>query len=84
MLFINPTGFLIRSIAIGGNTLTQNISDNLGSHFEKAEEVKKVIFQAKSLLLEENPSVQVLENCAQQFLTAQAKKSYVQLLLIND
>ena len=47
LLFINPTGFLTRSIAVGGNTLTQNISDNLGTLFERAEEVKKVISLAK-------------------------------------
>ena len=68
LLFINPTGFLIRSIAIGGNTLTQNISDNLGSHFEKAEEVKKSYFSGQIAFSPEDPSVQVLENCAQQFL----------------
>ena len=69
LLFINPTGFLIRSIAIGGNTLTQNISDNLGSLFEKAEEVKKSYFSGLVAFSPEDPSVQVLENCAQQFLS---------------
>lgn len=69
LLFINPTGFLIRSIAIGGNTLTQNISDNLGTLFEKAEEVKKSYFSGQVAFSPEDPSVQVLENCAQQFLS---------------
>ena len=69
LLFINPTGFLIRSIAIGGNTLTQNISDNLGTLFEKAEDVKKSYFSGQVAFSPEDPSVQVLENCAQQFLS---------------
>ena len=69
LLFINPTGFLIRSIAIGGNTLTQNISDNLGILFEKAEEIKKSYFSGLVAFSPEDPSVQVLESCAQQFLT---------------
>ena len=30
LLFINPTGFLIRSIAVGGNALSQNLADRLG------------------------------------------------------
>ena len=69
LLFINPTGFLIRSIAIGGNTLTQNISDNIGTVFEKAEEIKKSYFSGQVAFSPEDPSVQVLENCSQQFLT---------------
>jgi type IV pilus assembly protein PilM len=68
LLFINPTGFLIRSIAIGGNTLTQNISDNLGILFEKAEEIKKSYFSGEIAFSPEDPSVKVLENCSQQFL----------------
>ena len=69
LLFINPTGFLIRSIAIGGNTLTQNISDSLGILFEKAEEIKKSYFSGEVAFSPDDPSVQVLENCSQQFLT---------------
>ena len=68
LLFINPTGFLIRSIAIGGNALTQNISDSLGILFEKAEEIKKSYFSGQVAFSPEDPSVQVLENCSQQFL----------------
>jgi type IV pilus assembly protein PilM len=69
LLFINPTGFLIRSIAVGGNTLTQNIADNLGILFERAEEVKKSYFSGQVAFSPEDPSVQVLQKCSQQFLT---------------
>ncbi|MDG1326232.1 MAG: pilus assembly protein PilM [Opitutales bacterium] len=68
LLFINPTGFLIRSIAIGGNALTQNISDSLGILFEKAEEIKKSYFSGQVAFSPDDPSVQVLENCSEQFL----------------
>ena len=68
LLFINPTGFLIRSIAIGGNTLTQNISDNLGALFEKSEEIKKSYFSGEVVFSAEDPNVQILESCSQQFL----------------
>jgi len=69
LLFINPTGFLIRSIAVGGNTLTQNISDSLGILFERAEEVKKSYFTGQVAFSPEDPSVQVLQKCSHQFLT---------------
>jgi type IV pilus assembly protein PilM len=69
LLFINPTGFLTRSITVGGNTLTQNISDNLGTLFERAEEVKKSYFSGEVVYSADDPSVQVLQNCSQQFLT---------------
>ena len=68
LLFVNPTGFLIRNISIGGNALTQNIADNLGVTFEKAEEIKKSYFSGEVTFSQDDPSVQVIENCAKQFL----------------
>ena len=68
LLFINPTGFLIRSIAVGGNALTQNLADRLGILFEKAEEVKKSYFSGQMALSPEDPNLQNIESCAQQFL----------------
>jgi len=68
LLFLNPTGFLIRPISMGGNSLTQNISDNLGTQFEKAEEVKKNYFSGAVTFSADDPSVQTLEKCSKQFL----------------
>ena len=68
LLFLNPTGFLIRNIAIGGNSLTQNLSDNLGINFEKAEELKKGYFTGQVTFSQEDPNIQVLESCSKQFL----------------
>ena len=53
---------------MGGNSLTQNISDNLGTQFEKAEEIKKNYFSGAVTFSAEDPSVQLLEKCSKQFL----------------
>ena len=68
LLFINPTGFLIRTITIGGNSLSQNISDALGISFEKAEKLKKGYFSQDITLTEDDPSVSVIQNASNQFL----------------
>ena len=68
LLFINPTGFLIRTITIGGNALSQNISDALGITFEKAENLKKGYFSQEILLAEDDPSIEVIQNASNQFL----------------
>jgi len=68
LLFINPTGFLIRTITIGGNALSQNISDGLGITFEKAEKLKKGYFSQEISLAEDDPSISVIQNASNQFL----------------
>ena len=68
LLFINPTGFLIRTITIGGNALSQNISDALGISFEKAEKLKKGYFAQEITLTEGDPSINVIQNASNQFL----------------
>ena len=68
LLFINPTGFLIRTITIGGNALSQNISDALGITFEKAENLKKGYFSQEILLAEDDPSIEVIQKASNQFL----------------
>ena len=68
LLFINPTGFLIRSIAVGGNSLSQNLADRLGVLFGKAEELKKSYFAGHMTFSPDDPNLQNIESCAQQFL----------------
>ncbi|MDG1138608.1 MAG: pilus assembly protein PilM [Opitutales bacterium] len=68
LLFINPTGFLIRSIAVGGNALSQNLADRLGVLFGKAEELKKSYFAGHMTFSPDDPNLQNIESCAQQFL----------------
>ena len=67
LLFINPEGFLIRNIALGGNSLTQHVSDGLGVPFSKAEELKKTYFTGEVTYSADDPAVQVLEKNAEQF-----------------
>ena len=68
LLFVNPTGFLIRTITIGGNALSQNISDALGIGFEKAEKLKKGYFAQEITLSEDDPSVGIIQSASNQFL----------------
>ena len=68
LLFINPTGFLIRTITIGGNALSQNISDSLGITFEKAEKLKKGYFAQEITLTEDDPSIGIIQSASNQFL----------------
>ena len=68
LLFINPTGFLIRSISIGGNSLSQNLADRLGVLFGKAEELTKSYFAGHMNFSPDDPNLQNIESCAQQFL----------------
>lgn len=67
LLFINPEGFLIRNIALGGNSLTQHVSDSLGVPFPKAEELKKTYFTGEVAYSADDPAVQVLEKNGEQF-----------------
>ena len=66
LLFINPTGYLIRTIAIGGNVMSQNISDSLGITFEKAESLKKAYF-AQEIKLAENDPETAISSATNQF-----------------
>ena len=68
LLFINQTGYLIRTIAIGGNTMSQSISDSLGITFEKAESLKKAYFSGEIKLAEDDASKTAISNANNQFL----------------
>jgi type IV pilus assembly protein PilM len=68
LLFINQTGYLIRTIAIGGNTMSQSISDSLGITFEKAESLKKAYFSGEIKLAEGDASKTAISNANNQFL----------------
>lgn len=47
LLFKNSKGFFVRNIQLGGNSLTQNIADGLGSSFTRSEEIKHRFFDRK-------------------------------------
>ncbi|QYY36534.1 pilus assembly protein PilM [Ruficoccus sp. ZRK36] len=67
LIFINQDGFFIRNIALGGNSLTQNLADNLGKKFSEAEKVKVAFFSGQTSYEADHPSVQILQNNAQIF-----------------
>ncbi|MAK46691.1 MAG: hypothetical protein CMI24_05485 [Opitutae bacterium] len=69
LLFIDENGFLIRTITIGGNMLTQSISDQLAIPFEKAESFKKNYFSGQIALEEGDPSLGVLTNASAQHVS---------------
>ena len=43
LTFINSSGYLLRSLNFGGSQLTETIASNFGTHYSKAEELKKNI-----------------------------------------
>ena len=74
LLFINQTGYLIRTIAIGGNTMSQSISDNLGITFEKAESLKKSYFSQQVNIAEGDPADVAIKNATNQFLARSSQE----------
>ncbi len=68
LMFINEQGFHVRNINLGGNTLTQNLADNMGTPFVKAEQVKVAFFSGETSFNEDDSAVQVLNNNAETFL----------------
>jgi len=68
LLFINKEGFFVRNIALGGNSLTQNIADSLGKSFSEAEAVKVRYFSGSTSFDSEDQAVQLLEQNKESFL----------------
>lgn len=48
MLIVRPDGMFVRSIAVGGNVITQTIADSLGQSFVGAEELKRRYMASES------------------------------------
>ncbi len=68
LLFVNPEGFLIRTINLGGNSLTQNIADSLGREFDQSEELKTSFFSGEVEYPEHDPAVQTMWRTAEAFM----------------
>jgi type IV pilus assembly protein PilM len=47
LLFRNPSGFFVRNIQLGGNSLTQSLADSLGKSFLQAEAFKHACFRGE-------------------------------------
>ena len=69
LLFIDENGFLIRTISIGGNMLTQNISDQLAIPFEKAESLKKNYYSGQITLNQDDPNLEIIQKYTQLYFT---------------
>ncbi len=67
LIFCNEDGFFIRNIALGGNSLTQNLADSLGKKFSEAEKVKVAYFSGQTSYEADHPSVQILQTNAENF-----------------
>jgi len=61
LLFANKDGFMARTINLGGNVLTQNLSEALGIPFEEAERNKVAYCMGELDLDDDDPFVEVLE-----------------------
>lgn len=68
LLFSSSDGFFVRNIALGGNSLTQNIADSIGKTFAQAEELKHKFFHDDSDFKEEGSGSRVLNASADSFI----------------
>ena len=67
LIFLNQSAFFIRSLSIGGDSLTRNIADSLGISITKAEALK--IDYQSGLIKQEDNNFLLLEKTEQQFMT---------------
>ncbi len=68
LLFCGADGFFVRNIALGGNSLTQNIADSIGKPFAQAEEVKHKFFGGQLDYSEDDSGAKLLTTCADSFM----------------
>jgi type IV pilus assembly protein PilM len=68
LLFKNQEGFFVRNIALGGNSLTQNIADSLGKSFTEAEEIKHKFFDGELNYADDDSGAKLLSSCADAFI----------------
>ncbi|MBM3825313.1 MAG: hypothetical protein FJ410_01105 [Verrucomicrobia bacterium] len=66
--FVGPGGANIQSANIGGNMLTQGLSDNTGQPFAAAEALKVGYFSGVLHLAESDPQAALLQSNSQQFI----------------
>jgi type IV pilus assembly protein PilM len=65
--FMGPAGMSVQSATLGGNTLTQSVSDGTGSSFQNAEALKVGYFSGVVQLAESDPQAATLISNAQAF-----------------
>ena len=67
LLFSNANGFFARNIALGGNTLTQSISDGLGINFTQAETLKLKLLESDCSDADD-ATTKLLKDCSDAFV----------------
>lgn len=67
LLFKNEEGFFFRTINLGGNTLTQFISDTLGKDFAEADDIKRRFFAEEDALDKESSAVKLMQTSVSNF-----------------
>lgn len=68
MTFVNAAGFSVQNVNVGGNLLTQAISDSLAQPFRMAESLKVAYFSGRSQLAEDDAHAVLLKKSAQEFM----------------
>lgn len=67
LTFLGPSGMSVQTATLGGNTVTQGLSDNTGNAFVNAEALKVGFFSGVIQLPESDPQVAALVANAQAF-----------------
>ena len=67
LLFSNPSGFLARTINLGGSSLTDSIAETFGISFDKAEELKINYLENSSNSNEADPAFEILRTLIHNF-----------------
>ena len=67
LLFKNDNGVFVRTVNLGGNTLSQYISDTLGKDFQESEEIKHRFFLEEDSLDSESSAVKLMHTCISNF-----------------
>ena len=73
IIFKNKTGFLVRSINLGGNALTEIISEQLALNFSKSEQLKLQYLSGNNPLDQDDPNQAKLLSALQCFLISLLK-----------
>jgi len=68
LLFKSDSGFFVRNIQLGGNSLTQNIADSLGKSFSQAEAIKHRFFNGDSEYSDDDSGAKLLSGSAESFI----------------
>jgi len=74
IIFKNKTGFLVRTINLGGNALTEIISEQLAINFSKSEQLKLQYLSGNNPLNQDDPNQAKLLSALQTFLNKFAQE----------